>query len=75
MTTKHEWSFNASTGDSVARVNSNTRLVRIGQHAPYLYTAEFWGDYSFRYPIRTGCRTTPTQALDALAAAVKRAEV
>jgi hypothetical protein len=34
----------------------------MGSEAPYLYRAEFWGDYSLDYPKRAGWVKTLDQA-------------
>ena len=51
MAKKWDWEFNAATGSHIAQVDDNTRIIRSGQPDAYLYRAEFWGDYSLRYPI------------------------
>lgn len=53
MAEKREWEHNASTGDDYLRVSANERIVRMAGGG--LYVAEFWGDYSLRYPRRSGC--------------------
>ena len=57
-----DWKFNCWTGDSTLRIDENTRIVRVGQKQPYLYRAEYWGDYSLEYPRRGPCRKSLPQA-------------
>jgi hypothetical protein len=67
---KYDWQLNASTGNHIAKVNDNTRLVRLMGGG--IYTAEFWGDYSSGFPIRY-TDTTPRRAIDGLNRAIKTA--
>lgn len=65
MAEKREWEHNVSTGNDHLRVSANERIVRIAGGG--LYVAEFWGDYSLRFPRRSGCRTTLKAAMAELA--------
>lgn len=58
-----KWEFNSATGAYLAKVDTNKRLVRIGKG---LYIAEYWGDYSLKYPVRSGVCRTVRSALEAL---------
>jgi hypothetical protein len=66
MTEAYEWKLNASTGNFIARVSSNVRLVRVGRIAPFLYRAENWGDYSLEFPVCSPWCSSPKAALKAL---------
>jgi hypothetical protein len=63
---KLQWELNASTGDYIAKVSDNTRLIRMGSVRPYLYLAEFWGDYSLAFPVRGTCETSVAKALSTI---------
>lgn len=68
MGKKSEWKFNAWTGNSILSIPEyGGRIVR-EQWGPgqYRYTAEYWGDYSLRYPIYEYRHTTLIAAKDAL---------
>lgn len=60
---KLEWKFNCWTGDHTANVSKNMRIVRMGSEEPYLYSAEYWGDYSLKYPIKGPWQKSPVAAL------------
>lgn len=60
---KYDWKLNAYTGAYIASVTSNVRLVRIGRAGHYLYRAENWGDYSLKFPLRSGWFDNPKNAL------------
>lgn len=53
------WEYNCSTGNSLLRIESNARIVRTGSD---IYHAEYWGDYSLRFPISGPVRTSLTAA-------------
>lgn len=63
--TKMNWEFNAMTGNSIGWVSDNCRIVRL-RGMPYLYVAEYWGDYSLDYPKRGPVRKTLGQAKEDL---------
>jgi hypothetical protein len=62
------WERNIWTGNDIARINDNTRVVRMPADygKSYLYCAEFWGDYSLAYPIRSGWYPTLAKAKSSL---------
>ena len=62
---KLDWDFNASTGSYIAQLNPVTRLVRSGRDGKFLYRAEYWGDYSFDFPIGSNALTA-SKALEDL---------
>lgn len=57
-----KWDFNASTGNNYLRILDNGRIVRMGSKPPYLYKAEFWGDYSLKFPENGAWRETLQRA-------------
>lgn len=52
--TESSWERNIWTGTDKLRVNKNERVIRQGFCNPrsFLYHAEFWGDFSLKYPTR-----------------------
>lgn len=67
---KLDWQLNASTGGYIARVGPVTRLIRYGiTPKGRFYRAEYWGDYSFDFPISV-IAFTPKKALRDLCNAV-----
>jgi hypothetical protein len=58
-----EWERNIWTGHDIARLSKNERVVRTTFRNPtsYLYFAEFWGDFSLKYPLRGPYRKTLQQ--------------
>ena len=67
-----KWDFNIWTGNSIANVSDNGRIMRLAGKAPYLYKAEFWGDYSFRYPVRGPWRKSLPKAKEDLSKMSKK---
>lgn len=59
--TKYDWQLNASTGDYIADIDALTRVIRLKGGG--LYEAQFWGNYSFDYPIYSGLFKTPAAAV------------
>lgn len=57
---KQAWERNVWTGTDKLRVGENERVMRQGFYNPrsFLYYAEFWGDYSLKYPLRGPWRKT-----------------
>jgi hypothetical protein len=61
--TRAEWAHNASTGHDILRISGNERVIRTSHaRGVYTYVAEFWGDYSLRYPIKGPHRATLPKA-------------
>ncbi len=67
---KYDWELNASTGDYIARIEDNLRLVRM--EGGGLYNAEYWGDYSPKYPIESGWYKTPQKALESIRRKIRK---
>lgn len=57
-TPAEKWEHNIWTGHYILRVSKNERIIRLGLGSECLYQAEFWGDYSFKYPVKGSWRTT-----------------
>lgn len=53
-----KWDLNASTGNYILRTGKNERVIRDGSGSGCLYRSEFWGDHSFKYPVKGPWRTT-----------------
>jgi hypothetical protein len=58
------WELNIWTGRHLLNISRNKRIVRQGFHNPtsFLYSAEFWGDFSLAFPVRGPWRKTLPQA-------------
>lgn len=60
----YKWKHNTSTGNAIADISHNERLIRWGtERSGYLYNYEFWGDFSLTYPLKGGWYKTPSQAI------------
>lgn len=52
-----EWARNIWTGNDIADVSANERIIRTRfNDGSYLYHAEFWGDHSLGFPRRGAWR-------------------
>jgi hypothetical protein len=60
MEHKYDWELNASTGNYILRLTPNTSVIRMAGGG--LYSGEYWGDYSLRYPKKGPWRKTLKQA-------------
>ncbi len=57
------WEHNASTGNDILRVGKNKRIIRVPSGpGQYMYKAEYWGDYSLKYPVKGVLRGALAQA-------------
>ena len=70
------WERNNWTGEDVARLSSNERIVRMPPLAGKadMYQAEFWGDFSLHYPKHGPWRKTLQAALSDLQKLVRKEE-
>lgn len=66
---KLDWKHNASTGTDIANIGPSTRLIRWG--SGLFYRAEYWGNYSFDFPIGSNA-STPAKALRDLCKDVRK---
>jgi len=72
MSKTNQWEFNCWTGNYHLRIDDSVRIIRMAGGG--LYSAEHWGDYSLKFPIKGPWCKTLQQAKRSIASLRKEAE-